>query len=92
MSSRESPIEYAYDGNQDPSQAVVAAVAATFDRDPREMEPLYEYVDPDALNAVFPSHPSGESDPGDVRIGFHVDAGHVTVTADHVRVRSSDDA
>ncbi|KOX92416.1 hypothetical protein AMS69_13700 [Haloarcula rubripromontorii] len=92
MSSRETAVEYAYNENQAPSEAVVAAVAAACNRDPLEMDPLYESIDPDALNAVFRSRPNTDSDPGDIHIEFRIDAGHVTVTAEHVRVHNTDDA
>lgn len=37
------------------SQAVVRAVAAETGRDPLELRPLYEVVDPDALNSLVSS-------------------------------------
>ncbi|QCJ48578.1 hypothetical protein FCF25_13850 [Haloprofundus sp. MHR1] len=36
-----------------PSTAAVVAVAEVKDVDPREMQPLYRAVDPDALDALF---------------------------------------
>lgn len=36
-----------------PSTAVVNTVADVSNRDPTEVEPLYEYVDPDALDALI---------------------------------------
>lgn len=35
------------------STAVVCAVAGTLDAQPREIDPIYDAVDPDALDAVF---------------------------------------
>lgn len=35
------------------SRAVIETVAAAKDRDPVEMDPLYEYVDPDALDQLY---------------------------------------
>lgn len=39
--------------------AVLRAIAETTGRDPRELPPLYETVDPDSLNALFNSKPDG---------------------------------
>ena len=38
-----------------PSTAVVELVASINDEDPTDLEPLYEYVDPDALDTLFDS-------------------------------------
>jgi hypothetical protein len=38
-----------------PSQAVIETVAEALDRSPTTFGPLFEYVDPDALNALFGS-------------------------------------
>lgn len=35
------------------SETVIAAVAAVTDADPLEMDPLYEAIDPDALDRLF---------------------------------------
>lgn len=35
------------------SQRVVRAVAAEIDADPLEMDPLYDVIDPESLNALF---------------------------------------
>jgi len=40
-------------GDERVSEAVVAAVTAASNVDPREMAPLAESVDPDALDALF---------------------------------------
>lgn len=91
MSSTETSIEYAYDVNETPTEAVVAAVVAASDREPLEMTPLSEFINPDALNSIFRSRPYGSPDSGDVRIEFCVGTDHVTVTADHVHVHSFDE-
>jgi hypothetical protein len=36
----------------DPSQAVVETVAVASDREPKAIEPLYDVVDPDALDSL----------------------------------------
>ncbi|MFB6164739.1 MAG: HalOD1 output domain-containing protein [Haloarculaceae archaeon] len=45
------------DGRDSPSEAVVRAVAAVSDRRPDALEPLYDAVDPDALDALCASTP-----------------------------------
>ena len=42
-------------GDESVSATVVRSVAAFTGRDPLSMEPLYQSVDPDALNALFES-------------------------------------
>lgn len=36
-----------------PSSALLRAVSAVADEDPRNMKPLYEVVDPDSLDKIF---------------------------------------
>ncbi len=38
---------------ESPSQRVVTGIAAVLETDPIELTPLYEVVDPDALDALF---------------------------------------
>lgn len=40
-------------GERPMSQAVIATVAALTDRDPTAMDPLYDWIDPDALDDLF---------------------------------------
>lgn len=45
-----------------PTTAVIEAVAATIDQDPSTMEPLYEHINPDALDAIMtPKNPEQSS-------------------------------
>lgn len=59
MSEKQSTVEpgpvltYEVNDDEDPSEAVVSAVAAVSDADPAAMEPLAESIDPDALDALF---------------------------------------
>lgn len=57
------------------TERVVRAVAAHTDSDPLELPPLYEAIDPDALNAGV--HASGESE-----LSFHYAGRVVTATGD----------
>ncbi|WP_411963939.1 HalOD1 output domain-containing protein [Haloferax sp. YSMS24] len=73
------------------SKAVVEAVAAAKDVDPLSIQPLYEVVDPDALDLLFAS-PSSET----IRSGGHVEftiedcTVRITVTQDDVDVEVTD--
>lgn len=61
-----------------PSTAVVETVAATTGRDPMTLEPLYERVDPDALDALV--NPNGSNlDSQDVTVSFSFADHSVTV-------------
>lgn len=64
-----------------PSNAVVEAVAIASDREPTAVEPLYESVDPDALDALVGSNGT-DSEDGEASVSFE-HAGHVvTVHSD----------
>lgn len=39
--------------SEGPSNALIRAVSAVADEDPRNMEPLYAVVDPDSLDTIF---------------------------------------
>ena len=55
-SANDGAIRAEYDWTDTPaSTAVVETVAAACDCEPTELDPLYEVVDPDALNAVVSS-------------------------------------
>lgn len=58
--------------------------------EPVDLPPLYEYVDVDALGALFPASANGPSRHGTVT--FHVEDHQVRITNDgSVDVRSPDD-
>lgn len=62
-----------------PSMAVVATLAAVDDIDPVEVEPLYETVDTDALDAVVSN---GTDDRGDISVTLHVNGYALSVSSD----------
>lgn len=68
------------------SERVIDAVSEATGTDPVELEPLYNVVDPDALNAIFASGGAGESSDTELRFtmaGCDVlvrDGGNVVVT------------
>ncbi|WP_254538915.1 HalOD1 output domain-containing protein [Halomarina litorea] len=51
---------YAPEDHERTSEAVIAAVARAAGRDPITLPPLYEAVDPDALDAMFEHATVGE--------------------------------
>lgn len=72
----------------DVSTAVVMAVADTTDTPPDELPPLYDVIDPDALDTIFQSGRVGRSGAG-IHVTFtmagctvSVRDGNVTVTPD----------
>lgn len=73
---------YRYDLGRDESisDAVVRAVASVTDQDPVAIGPLYEAVDPDALEAVVES--LGRHDGEEWSVRFTLDRCHVTVRSD----------
>jgi hypothetical protein len=61
-----------------PSTAVIESVAIAADREPTAIEPLYETVDPDALDALIRSGDPNLTD-GDASVTFALDGYQVTV-------------
>lgn len=62
------------------SDTVVTAVAEAKGVDPLDLEPLYNVVDPDALNAMY--RPSGSAPSTDVEVSFSMAGCEVVVHAD----------
>lgn len=68
----------AYDGTCDlTSLAVVAVIATAEKRDPRELEPLHNTIDTDALDSLFSTTPNGGQRSG--CISFPYEGFEVTV-------------
>lgn len=65
------------DSDEPVSIAVVHAIAAHRDVDPTDLPPLYEWVDPDALDALF--QPTRAGGPRRGRLEFAYDGQTVTV-------------
>jgi hypothetical protein len=81
-------LTYEVTSDETPSDAVVAAVAVASDTEPASMDPLAEFIDPDALDALFADQYDGTTRTGgQVRFPFFghevlvTGAGHVTVVA-----------
>lgn len=72
-------------GEEQPSEAVVRGVAAATGRSALDLTPLFESVDPDALDALFGCLPDGTPrTPG--RVVFPLDGCSVSVEGSQVRV------
>lgn len=85
-----TPVVDAYYGSSNdrsPSEVIVEALAEAAGIDPLELPPLYEFVDTDALNALFDRH-DGAEDAGAL-LSFTVDTWNVFVRADG-RIRVCD--
>ncbi len=63
------------------STTLMTAIADAMDEDPREIGPLYEQFDPDALDGLFSSRPD-ERPPRGSHIGFTFEGYHVFVQSD----------
>ncbi|WP_227356863.1 HalOD1 output domain-containing protein [Haladaptatus salinisoli] len=81
----ESPFEvrstsFDWARNGQPSIAVVEAVAAVTGRDTTDVPPLYDFLNPDALDALATVRGGNTVD--DVRVEFTYDGVEVSVTGD----------
>ncbi len=73
--------ELSVDTPASPSVTVVMGVAEREQTSPLEIEPLYETIDPDALNGLFPND-------GSVRITFEYIGYTITVHGNgHIEIR-----
>lgn len=69
-----------WDGSERPSIALVKAVAALTGRDPMTMPPLYESIDPDALNALVTARETEQT--ATVDLSFVYDGVAVRIDSD----------
>ncbi|ADB63606.1 hypothetical protein Htur_4848 (plasmid) [Haloterrigena turkmenica DSM 5511] len=85
MASRELSVDVADSEKEPVSQTIVSIVSEMGTCDPIELDPLYEYVDPDALNRLFHSgRHSGDRD--EISIEFTYMTYCITVTGNYVHV------
>lgn len=66
--------------------AIVEAVAAVSDRDPADLPPLYETIDPDALNTLL--GPAGERSDRPLAVSFAYFGYGVRVDRNAIEIRS----
>lgn len=74
-----------------PSTAVVETVAIAADREPMALEPLYDVIDPDALDALMRSGGTNSTN-GTVTVAFALEGYEVTVRRDGAVVVRPDGA
>ncbi|MGQ4557240.1 HalOD1 output domain-containing protein [Halobellus sp. GM3] len=79
--------EYDFGNDSSATEAVLRALADAAGVDPTELPPLFDYVDPDALNALF--EPSDGVKNGDTLLSFRVETWNVFVRSDG-RIRVCD--
>lgn len=68
------------------STAIVEAVAAVSDRDPADLPPLYESIDPDALNTLL--GPAGDRSDQPLAVSFAYFGYSVRVDRNAIEIRS----
>lgn len=80
MATTDPMVESSADRTGSISNEVVLAVARATNSDPTELDPLYEVVDPDALDQLFQPQFNGTERRGG-RVMFSIDGCEVTVHA-----------
>jgi hypothetical protein len=66
----DGPSWHNWAGDGPPAVALVEAVADATDRDPLELPPLSEVIDPDALNGLLRPDPGSNEDGNTVQVSF----------------------
>lgn len=79
---RPTPTTYRRDPGEVPSESVVRVVAAVTGDEPIRMEPLYEAIDPDALDQVFDSTGADSEVESATRVSFRYQGCAVAVYGD----------
>lgn len=79
--------EYDFESGSSATEAVILALAEAVGVDPTDLPPLFDYVDPDALDALFDRYDVGVG--GDSIFSFQVDTWNVFVRSDG-RIRVCD--
>ncbi|SIR83033.1 hypothetical protein SAMN05421858_4014 [Haladaptatus litoreus] len=80
-----SPQCYAIRPNERASEAVVRAVSSANATELQFDDPLYDHIDPDALDDLFRSHPGRQHN--ETAVHFDYRGYTVVVTADAVELR-----
>jgi hypothetical protein len=83
--------EYTFDADEPPSEAVISALAANSGEDPTAMDPLYERIDLEALDAIVGPKMREGGSAADVTVEFYVDAVRVSVSPGWVRIYGFDE-
>lgn len=74
--------EYRWNADTNASDAIVTAIAETEGVDPLEMDPLYDVLDPDALDGLFGSRTDGTPRRGGVCVEFRLNGYTVSLSSD----------
>ncbi|GAA0234913.1 HalOD1 output domain-containing protein [Haladaptatus pallidirubidus] len=80
-----SPQRYAIRPDERVSEAVVRAVSTATATELQLDDPLYDHIDPDALNDLFRPYPGRQHSGTEVHFNYH--SYTVVVTADAVELR-----
>ena len=75
-----SEYEYVFDADELPSHGVVRAISAVKGVEPTELGPLYDSIDPNALDAIFGG--TTEAGESDTCVSFRIDDLEVEVRED----------
>ncbi|OVE83147.1 HalOD1 output domain-containing protein [Natronolimnobius baerhuensis] len=78
-------MEYTIQRGESASTAVVSALAAYTDQPPESVGPLYDIVEPDALDALVDHQ-------GELTVRFVHEGTEIVVTTDSVRINAAEDA
>jgi len=80
--------EYTSESDRSPSDAVIEALAKAAETDPIELPPLYEFIDPDALDQLIEKH--GRASSQKTVLSFQVETWNVFINSDgQIRVCDS---
>ena len=80
--------EYSSESDRSPSDAVIEAIAEAAETDPIELPPLYNYIDPDALDQLIEKH--GRVSSQKTVLSFRVETWNVFINSDgQIRVCDS---
>lgn len=81
---RSGTVRARYDwSSMSPAAAVVKTVSVAEDREPETLDPIYDVVDPDALDAIFGRTTADARDP-DIQVSLIYAGYRVTVRGDGV--------
>jgi len=75
-----SEFECVFDVDESPSHGVVRAISAVKGVEPTDVDPLYDSIDPNALNAIFGGTTGARE--SDIRVSFRVDDLEIEVSED----------
>lgn len=83
-----SEFAFTFDADESPTRGVIRAIAAVKGVEPTDVDQLYDFIDPNALDAMFDDETgAGERD---LRVSFRFDDLEIEVAADRrVTVRSA---